>query len=61
MRGRDGTFRELVSDATGQTAVEYTLILVVFGIPMIWLCRVLLAILSEVYRMVTFLETLPYP
>ena len=59
MCGRPGTLRALWSDATGQSTVEYTLILVVFGVPMIWLCRVLLAILVEQYRMVTFLETLP--
>ena len=48
-------------DDAGQATIEYTLIIAVFGIPMILLCRVLLSILVEHYRMVTFLETLPYP
>ena len=61
MRERFNKLRSVLSDNTGQAMIEYTLILAVFGIPMILLCRVLLSILVEHYRMVTFLETLPYP
>lgn len=61
MRRRPNRLRDLLSDASGQATIEYTLIIVVFGIPMVALCRVLLSILVEHYRMVTFLETLPFP
>ena len=61
MRERFNKLRSVLSDNTGQAMIEYTLILAVFGIPMILLCRALLSILVEHYRMVTFLETLPYP
>jgi Flp pilus assembly pilin Flp len=53
--------RRLLRRGEGQTAVEYTLIILFFGLPMFALCRMLLSILAEHYRMVTFLETLPCP
>ncbi len=61
MRERFNKLLSVLSDDAGQATIEYTLIVAVFGIPMILLCRVLLSILVEHYRMVTFLETLPYP
>ena len=61
MRERFNKLLSLHCDDAGQATIEYTLILAVFGIPMVLLCRVLLSILVEHYRMVTFLETLPYP
>lgn len=61
MHGRLGQLRALGRDATGQTAVEYSLIIAVFGIPMIVLGFKLLSVLAAYYKMVVFLETLPYP
>ena len=51
----------LAGDQTGQTTVEWVLLLVVFALPMIYVFKLLLATLVEHYRMVSFLETLPYP
>ena len=51
----------LVGDETGQATVEYVLLLVAFGLPMFYVFGVLLALMSEYYGMVTFLETLPFP
>ena len=48
-------------DETGQTTVEYALMIAVIGLPAITLFGWLLTILSENYRMVTFLELLPFP
>ena len=45
----------------GQVTVEYTLLLAAFGIPMLYVFRMLLSVLAEYYGMVTFLETLPMP
>ncbi len=45
----------------GQVILEYTLLLATFGIPMIYLSKLLLGILAAQYSMVTFLETLPLP
>jgi hypothetical protein len=45
----------------GQVILEYTLLLATFGIPMIYLARLLLGILAAQYAMVTCLETLPLP
>ena len=52
---------ELAGDETGQMTIEYSLLLVAFALPMIYVIRVLLAVLEEHYRLVSFLETLPYP
>lgn len=49
------------TDQAGQSTLEWTLILAVFALPMIWVIRVLLNTIAEYYRMVSFLETLPYP
>lgn len=53
--------RLLVTDQRGQTTIEWALLLVGFVLPMIYVFRVLLAVLAEQYKMVTFLETLPFP
>ena len=45
----------------GQTIVEYTLLLVAFGIPMIYFARWLLGYLGGYYGWLTFLETTPLP
>jgi len=51
----------LARDSAGQTTIEWALLLAVVGIPAITVFGWLLAILSENYRMVTFLELLPFP
>ena len=49
-------------DQRGQATLEYMLLLAFIALPSIYLLRMLLVILSEHYRMVTFLETtLPFP
>ena len=50
-----------VSDETGAAVLEYTLLLAVFGIPMVYVFGWLLSLMVEHYGMVTFLETLPLP
>jgi Flp pilus assembly pilin Flp len=45
----------------GAVAVEWTLLLVAFGLPMMALFRLLLALLTQIYGMVSFLETCPLP
>lgn len=56
-----GTLRKALRDQRGQVTIEYTLVLVAFGLPMATIFIWLLGVLSEYYRMVTFLETLPFP
>lgn len=51
----------LAHDERGQTAVEYVLLLAVIGMPAAYMLRTLLNVLSEYYRMIVFLETLPMP
>ena len=58
LKSKRGGFR---ADQAGQSTIEWTLILAVFALPMIWVIRVLLNTIAEYYRMVSFLETLPYP
>ena len=53
--------RLLVTDQRGQTTIEWALLLVGFVLPMIYVFRTLLAVLGEHYKLVTFLETLPFP
>ena len=51
----------LLRDQRGQVSVEYTLVLAAFGLPMVTAFAWLLGVLAEHYRMVTFIETLPFP
>ncbi|MFP4105892.1 MAG: hypothetical protein ACLFVU_07340 [Phycisphaerae bacterium] len=53
--------RALHADQRGQSIIEWTLLLVAFGIPIIFVFGVLLSALAEHYRMVSFLVTLPFP
>ncbi len=50
----------LFADQTGQVTIEWTLVLVVFGLPMIYIFGMLLSIMAEYYRQTTFLVTLPF-
>ncbi len=52
---------ELCVDQDGQTTLEWVLLMIAVGIPMIYAFRFLLDSLAELYRMVTFIETLPFP
>ena len=61
MTGLLERIHRLSRDSKGQTTVEWTLLLAGFGLPMIFVITILLAVLAEHYKMVTFLETLPVP
>ena len=45
----------------GQTTVEWVLLMVAFGLPMVYVFRLLLSLMAEHYRLVTFIEALPFP
>jgi len=51
----------LSADQAGQTTIEWALIIAAIGLPMLYVFGMLLGILSETYRMVTFVELLPFP
>lgn len=55
------SIRRFWADQGGTTTVEWALLLVGFGLPMVAVFRLMLAVLAEIYMMVTFLETLPLP
>ena len=54
-------WRKFASDDRGQVAVEYTLLLAVFALPMIGLFSLMLSAISHYYQMVVLFETLPFP
>jgi hypothetical protein len=57
-------WRKLVSlarDDSGQTTVEYALVIGVLCLPPTWLFSRLVVTLAENYRMLTFVELLPFP
>ena len=51
----------LLADEAGQTTVEWALIMAGIGLPLAWLFYLCVIGLAEHYRMVTFMETLPFP
>jgi Flp pilus assembly pilin Flp len=51
----------LISDQAGQATVEWTLLVVAFGLPMIYLFRQMLEALAGYYGFVTCIITLPFP
>ena len=51
----------LHADRAGQTSLEWALLMACVGIPLIYVFALLLGALAEHYRMVSFLETLPFP
>ena len=51
----------LAADESGQTTIEWALVLAFFVLPMVAVLNMLLSVLVAHYRMVTFLETLPLP
>jgi len=48
-------------DQSGQTTLEWALLLGAIAIPSMYVIGLLLGVLSEQYRMVSFMETLPFP
>jgi Flp pilus assembly pilin Flp len=60
-RALGNILRRLWSDQRGQTTIEYALLLAAIGLPAVAAFGLMLAILAENYRMVTFLELLPFP
>lgn len=61
MRNLANSLRAVWRDERGQSTLEWTLILVAFGLPMVYIFRTMLMMLTVHYQMVTFLECLPYP
>ena len=53
--------RELHADAAGASSVEWVLLLLTIGLPSFWLFSVILNAIAELYRMVTFVITTPFP
>jgi len=53
--------RKLSADEIGQTTIEYALLLAAVALPMMFVFRMLLAILAELYKMTAFLIGLPFP
>jgi Flp pilus assembly pilin Flp len=51
----------IVADDRGQATVEYTLLLAVFGVPLLVLFAAMLAALSSYFEMVSLIETMPLP
>ena len=61
MKTFGGQLRRLACYQRGQATLEWVILLFAFGLPLTYIVIKLLGILSEHYRMVTFLETLPFP
>jgi len=53
--------RDFHGDQAGASTVEWILLLVAVGLPSFYLFGILINALAELYRMVTFMETLPFP
>ncbi len=50
-----------LADQRGQVALEYALILAAIAIPLLFVFRLCLRILVNNYRMVTFMNSMPFP
>jgi|GEM_PF-2692898 len=55
------SLRGFDSDQTGQTTVEYALLLGGFALPIYWLLMILLSMLADFYKMISFLHGMPLP
>ena len=51
----------LARDDSGQTTIEYALLIAAVGVPAVTVFGWLVTVLAENYRMLTFLELLPFP
>ncbi|HET6429037.1 MAG TPA: hypothetical protein VFJ30_11530 [Phycisphaerae bacterium] len=56
-----GRLRRLYRCEKGQLTLEWTLLLAAIALPMYWVFRVCLSVLTAHFRMVTFMETVPFP
>lgn len=54
-------FRRFWADESGVASMEFTLLLLFFGLPMFYLASMLLDILVAQYQLVMFYETFPFP
>lgn len=54
-------YGQLHGDQRGQTTVEWTLLVLAFGLPMFWVFGRLLNLLQAHYALSTLIETLPLP
>lgn len=63
MRNLQGTIglRRLAGDERGQATLEWALVLAFVVLPMYFVFKVLMDVLVEHYKMVTFMHTLPFP
>ena len=61
MDNRSCSITRLARDQNGQATIEYTLILAGIGLPLFGVFLLLLGLLTEHYKMVVFLQTLPMP
>lgn len=48
-------------DQRGQTSLEWTLLLVAFGLPMIYVFALLLSALVGHWQLITLIHSLPFP
>ena len=56
-----GCLRRLYRQPEAQLTLEWTLLLAAVALPMYWVFRVCLSVLAAHFRMVTFMETVPFP
>lgn len=61
MKRLSDKIRRFSRDQAGGATVEWTLLLIAFGLPMVLLARLLLATLIGHYQLATCLITLPFP
>ncbi|NQU75959.1 MAG: hypothetical protein HQ546_06590 [Planctomycetes bacterium] len=53
--------RRLCAEERGQTTIEWALIVAVVALPMLVVFRICLNLLVAKYRMITFLNSMPFP
>ena len=61
MSRRSNIAADLHADQAGQASLEWVLLVSVFGLPLAWFSFQGLFMLAAHYRMVTFVDTLPFP
>ena len=55
------SLREFPKDAAGQATVEYALLLAAIVLPMVYIYRMLLGALANMFGLVTLMLSLPFP
>lgn len=60
-RGGKGLAGRFHADQVGAVTIEWALILAAVALPMFYVFRVCLDILTEHYRMITLFNSLPFP